>query len=109
MDIDTACVAIAADIATHGHAIRPGFVAREELAPLREHLMAWWEEGELRRAGIGRGESWQLREDIRGDYVRWIDFSTPGPFSEFLAVTTNRCAWPAIASCCSACTNTRAM
>jgi len=42
-------------------------------------------EGELRRAGIGRGESWQLREDIRGDYVRWIDFSTPGPFSEFLA------------------------
>ncbi len=85
MDIDTACVAIAADIATHGHAIRPGFVAREELAPLRDHLMAWWEEGELRRAGIGRGESWQLREDIRGDYVRWIDFSTPGPFSEFLA------------------------
>lgn len=30
-------------------------------------------EGAFRRAGVGRGESLQIREDIRGDEVMWID------------------------------------
>ena len=85
LEIDAACTAIAAEIATHGFAIRPGFVTTSDLAPLRQRLVEWWQEGELRRAGVGRGEDWQLREDIRGDYVRWLDLSGDGPFFAFLS------------------------
>lgn len=85
MDTEAACAVIAGEIAARGYAVCPRFVAAAELAPLRERLMEWWQEGELRRAGIGRGDAWQVRDDIRGDYVRWIDFSGSGPFADFLA------------------------
>ncbi|BBP42270.1 2OG-Fe(II) oxygenase [Thiosulfativibrio zosterae] len=35
------------------------------------------EEGELRRAGIGRGDALQLNKDIRRDQIKWLDNSTP--------------------------------
>lgn len=34
------------------------------------------EEGELRRAGIGRGDALQLNKDIRRDQIKWLDNST---------------------------------
>ena len=81
----TACEleAIASELATQGWAMRRGFISHAEVAELRERLATWWEEGELRHAGIGRGATFQVREDIRGDYVRWLDFSTGGTFSAF--------------------------
>ncbi len=75
---------IAAAVAKAGWAICRDYIFREEVATLRARLKEWWEEGELRHAGIGRGESFQVRDDIRGDYVRWLDFSVGGRFSAFL-------------------------
>jgi len=75
--------AIANELDAHGWSVCRGFISHSEVADLREKLRAWWEEGELRQAGIGRGKSFQVREDIRGDYVRWLDFSTGGAFSVF--------------------------
>lgn len=75
---------IATEVAASGLAVRPGFVPRAEVVALRARLADWWREGELRHAGVGRGESFQVRDDIRRDYVRWLDFSTQGPFAAFL-------------------------
>ncbi|HEX7046762.1 MAG TPA: 2OG-Fe(II) oxygenase [Gammaproteobacteria bacterium] len=75
---------IAAAVAKDGWSVCRDFLSREEAVALRARLKEWWEEGELRRAGIGRGETFQVRDDIRGDYVRWLDFSVGGRFSAFL-------------------------
>ena len=33
---------------------------------------AAWEEGEFRRAGVGRGKNLVIREDVRTDHVMWL-------------------------------------
>lgn len=76
---------IATSVAGKGYCVEPGFISAADVASLREQLRAWWEEGELRKAGIGRGRNFQVREDVRGDYVRWLDFSVGGAFSQFIA------------------------
>lgn len=78
------CEAIAEAVRINGWSVTRGFISHEEVRRLRAQLQAWWEEGELRHAGIGRGDNFQVRDDIRGDYVRWLDFSVGGKFSEFL-------------------------
>jgi SM-20-related protein len=40
---------------------------------LEEECSSRHEEGAFRRAGVGRGESLQVREDIRRDEVMWIE------------------------------------
>lgn len=75
--------AIASELDAQGWSVRQGFISHRQVAELREQLATWWEEGELRHAGIGRGATFQVREDIRGDYVRWLDFSTGGTFAAF--------------------------
>lgn len=71
-------------LADQGWATCRDFISREEVATLRGQLREWWQEGELRQAGVGRGSSFQVREDIRRDYVRWLDFSVERKFSTFI-------------------------
>lgn len=55
-----------------GWSVWPGFLEEglaEELS--RESLCAW-EEGEFRRAGVGRGAGLAIREDVRTDHVMWL-------------------------------------
>lgn len=83
--IDTVAEQIATDVARDGYCICRNFLSPAATEDLRLKLRAWWEEGELRRAGIGRGGNLTVRDDIRGDYVRWIDTACPGQFAEFFA------------------------
>lgn len=81
---DTAA-AIADGLAADGFHVCRDFLSPAVLADLRTRLRLWWEEGELRRAAIGRGEKRKIDDDIRGDYVRWIDTDSNGVFAEFFA------------------------
>lgn len=83
-NIAEACETVAGEIVAAGWSVRENFVSPEQVAELRIQLEAWWREGELRKAGIGRGESFQVREEIRRDYVRWLDLSVGGRYSAFL-------------------------
>lgn len=56
-----------------GWACVPEFLSREECLALAADGMAAWEEGDFRKAGVGRGENKVMREDIRGDHVRWLE------------------------------------
>lgn len=83
-EIEQQVTEIAGAVASKGWAVCRDFVSPDEMIALRRRLRDWWQEGELRKAGIGRGESFQVREDIRGDYVRWLDFSIGGQFHDFM-------------------------
>ena len=43
----------------------PEFLSPDEARALAAACAECWEEGEFRRAGVGRGESLAIREDIR--------------------------------------------
>lgn len=51
----------------------PNAVSDELCQALLEEVETYDEEGELQRAGIGRGDVHQLNKDIRRDQIKWID------------------------------------
>ncbi len=56
-----------------GWAVMPMSISREEGCSLRRECAASHADGAFRRAGVGRGSSLQVREDIRRDEVMWIE------------------------------------
>jgi SM-20-related protein len=56
-----------------GWAVMPMSLVGEDGSHLRKECAAAYENGAFRRAGVGRGDSLQVREDIRRDEVMWIE------------------------------------
>jgi SM-20-related protein len=50
----------------------PGFLEQVVADELSVESRAAWEEGEFRRAGVGRGKDLVIREDVRTDHVMWL-------------------------------------
>ncbi len=61
-----------------GWATIPGWVNPTDSNRLKTECEASWEKGDFRRAGVGRGQGLEIREEIRRDQVMWLD---PGGFS----------------------------
>lgn len=64
---------IAAALAEQGWCVTDGFVSPLLVSQLRHEAQARWEEGEFRRAGVGRGAELEVRPEIRTDRVLWLD------------------------------------
>ncbi len=58
---------ISEDLNTHGYVICPHFISEAVLEDLRNDLQIRFEEGEFHKAGIGKGEEHQIKQEIRGD------------------------------------------
>lgn len=56
-----------------GWAVMPMSISSEEGLHLKSECSASYADGAFRRAGVGRGDSLQVREDIRRDEVMWIE------------------------------------
>jgi SM-20-related protein len=56
----------------HGWAAMPGCIGREDSLRLMHECEDACENGDFRRAGVGRGSDLQVREDIRRDQVMWL-------------------------------------
>ena len=56
-----------------GWFVGEGFLDAELCQALHRELMEMAERDALAAAGIGRGDEHQLRRDIRGDAIRWLD------------------------------------
>ncbi len=56
-----------------GWTVQPLFLDTEASRRLKDECSARYQDGAFRRAGVGRGESLQVREDIRRDEVMWIE------------------------------------
>lgn len=58
---------------SRGWAVVPDAFDADGLQRLAEDCQARWQEGEFRRAAVGRGASRVIREDIRRDHVMWLE------------------------------------
>jgi SM-20-related protein len=56
-----------------GWAVTPISLSLEDGNSLRDECAASYESGEFRRAGVGRGESLQISDQIRRDEIMWLD------------------------------------
>lgn len=56
-----------------GWAVMPLSLTREDGDYLRDECAACHESGAFHPAGVGRGDSLQIREDIRRDEVMWLE------------------------------------
>jgi SM-20-related protein len=61
-----------------GWATMQGWVNPADSNRLKTECEASWEKGDFRRAGVGRGQGMEIREEIRRDQVMWLD---PGSLS----------------------------
>jgi SM-20-related protein len=64
---------IAVALADVGWAVTPDFLDPSLVDELEQECRRSWRQGEFRPAAIGRGEEREVRRDVRGDVIRWID------------------------------------
>jgi len=62
-----------------GWCVIPDFLSPATVAALGEECIALHREGRYKRAGIGKDGEYQVREEIRGDHVLWLDEHTASP------------------------------
>ena len=67
---------IADDLLLQGWSMMPDFVPSELVRQLRQECLDDWQQGEFRHAGIGRGESFEIKPEIRNDRVKWLEPAT---------------------------------
>lgn len=51
----------------------PAFLAPDLTAELRAEALSRFAEGNFRRAGVGSGAAHSVRDEIRGDWIRWLE------------------------------------
>lgn len=64
---------VVARVADQGWCVCDGLIDPTDVGLLARQCRRLWRKDRLRRAGIGVGESWQLRGDIRQDQVKWLE------------------------------------
>lgn len=75
------------DIAEKGWSAVDNFLPDEEISAILKEQTALFNEGAFRKAGIGKGDSFQVRPEIRGDHVMWIE---PNEASERVKTYLNK-------------------
>lgn len=71
--MDAKLIKIIDDIAEKGWALVDNFLSDEQVKNILQEQVELFREGAFRKAGIGKGENFQVRPEIRGDHVMWID------------------------------------
>ena len=69
---------IVAGLTQFGWCVVPGFLGTNETTALREECRQAHAAGAFHAAGTGRGQA-QVRSEVRGDHVLWVDESNAGP------------------------------
>jgi SM-20-related protein len=76
--------AIADGLAEHGYAVIEQFLSQPEVDAILQ-LEQFRQTGQFKKAGIGNSQSLQIREQIRGDLIQWLDRDTaPEPVQLYL-------------------------
>lgn len=59
------------------------FISEVELDILLQHFKSHLTEDQFKKAGIGTGDEFQLKQEIRGDYIRWLDRTRDTELEDF--------------------------
>lgn len=70
---DLACGHIASQLAQHGWCVYPGFLPASLVGAMRTQAQVAWRNRQFRPAGIGRGQGFEIKPQIRNDQVMWLD------------------------------------
>jgi SM-20-related protein len=70
---DTACTHVATQLSQQGWSAFPDFLDAQSVTLLRQQALQEWQAGRFRHAGVGRGESFEIKPDIRNDQVMWLE------------------------------------
>lgn len=77
------------ELVTDKFAVVNSFFTDEELVLFRENLLQKFENQTFKKASIGTGTSKQIIEDIRGDYILWIDETQSCPTEQLFFSKVN--------------------
>lgn len=86
---------VAEEIAAQGWSVKKDFLSPALTRDLVREGRELWEAGAFRRAGIGAGADLRVREDVRSDFIHWLDeeaVDSPALGSYFAAVEALRLA-----------------
>jgi SM-20-related protein len=72
-------VRIAEALADPGWCILPQFLSVQQVDALAAACSAAWNERAFRPAGVGSGDDWHLRPEVRSDYVLWLEEADASP------------------------------
>ncbi len=64
---------IATRLASDGYAIVPGFFSTEAVQVLLDEGLERWEDGDFKKAAVGRGHNKGRRPEIRTDSIHWFN------------------------------------
>ena len=70
---------VARALSTQGWGVFPGYLSVAQTERLAAECRGLWQDGCFRHAGVGRGESFELRPEIRNDKVLWLDPQEASP------------------------------
>lgn len=71
--------AVIEQLVEQGWCVQPGFLAPELVRQLAQEAEALNQTGALQQAAIGQGEQRQIRTELRGDSIRWLEESSASP------------------------------
>ena len=80
---------IVGSLADYGWCVVPGFLAENETAALRGECLQAQASGAFHAAGVGRGHG-QVRAQLRGDHIFWLDQTQTGPAAREVLATLER-------------------
>lgn len=66
-------------LATHGYAVVPDFLPATSVATLAEEAQSLRAAGCMRRAGVGKAAETSVNDDLRGDFIHWLDADACSP------------------------------
>lgn len=75
------------DLLEKGWSVTPDFIQTDILACLRQAASRYRDKQYFYRAGIGKGSARTVHNDVRTDYVMWIDpADTASPIKQYLGI-----------------------
>lgn len=76
--------ALADGLAEHGFAVEDQFLSQSEIDEILK-AGGFHVSSDFKKAGIGNRQALQIRESIRGDYIKWLDKTdSPGAVNVYL-------------------------
>ncbi|MET0107131.1 MAG: 2OG-Fe(II) oxygenase [Sedimenticola sp.] len=79
---------IISGLATDGWCVIPDFVTADFIERLRNDAIRLWDQGTFRKAGVGQGEVFEIRDDLRSDRIMWLDpVNSTGSLRSYLELT----------------------